>query len=43
LGVRDDNPSLLRKVMANDKCRCNTNIDAKVMEKLVKVLFGKEV
>ena len=43
LGTREDNPGLLRMVMAEDKCRCNTNIDAKVMEKLVKVLFGKDV
>ena len=43
LGTREDNPGLLRMVMAADKGRCNTNIDAKVMERLVKVLFGKDV
>lgn len=43
LGTREDNPGLLRLVMVDDKGRRNTNIDAKVMEKLVKVLFGKDV
>lgn len=43
LGTREDNPGLLRIFMVDDKGRRNTNIDAKVMEKLVKVLFGKEV
>ena len=43
LGTREDNSGMLRIVMAADKGRCNTNIDAKVMERLVKVLFGKDV
>lgn len=43
LGTRVDNPGMLRIFMVDDKGRHNTNIDAKVMEKLVKVLFGKDV
>jgi len=43
LGTREDKPGLLRLVMVDDKGRRNTNVDAKVMEKLVKVLFGKDV
>lgn len=43
LGTREDRPGMLRLIMVDDKGRRNTNIDAKVMEKLVKVLFGKDV
>ena len=43
LGTREDNPGLLRIVMVDDKGRRNSNIDVQVMEKLVKVLFEKNV
>ena len=43
LGTREDKPGMLRLIMVDDKGRRNTNVDAKVMEKLVKVLFGKDV